>query len=255
MKEIICGIYKITNLTNNKVYIGQSVDILNKRWPLHVCLLNNGTHDNIHLQNAWNKYGENNFEFSIIIRCEQIELNDYEKHYISLYKSYNPEFGYNLTLGGEGCIPTEETKKKMSEAHIGLLGTAESKRKQSEKLSGKNNPMYGRRGSLSPVYGKPKSKETIQKLRDSWDIERKSKQSARISGKNNPMSGKTGDSNPASKKVMCVETGDVFDTMKEAAKWCGLKTHTNISNACNGKRKHAGLHPQTGEKLTWEYVE
>lgn len=61
----ICGIYKIVNITNSKVYIGQSNNI-KKRWTEHRSALNNNRHVNVHLQNAWNKYGENNFEFVII---------------------------------------------------------------------------------------------------------------------------------------------------------------------------------------------
>ena len=253
--EIISGIYKIANLINGKVYIGKSVDILNKRWPYHKYLLNNGTHSNTHLQNSWNKYGESNFEFSIIHECGLDELDKYEIYYIDLYKSHFMDFGYNKTYGGDGNIPTEETRKKMSIAHQGILGTPESKHKQSLKLSGENNPMFGRKGKLSPVYGKPKSDQTIQKLKECWTDERRENQSVRISGSNNPMSGRNGSKNPASKKVLCVETGDIFETLNDAAKWCGLKTHTNISNVCRGLRKYAGRHPITGEKLSWKYVD
>ena len=143
----------------------------------------------------------------------------------------------------------------MSAAHMGILGTPESRAKQSLKLRGENNPMYGRKKELSPVYGKIKSADTIQKLKDCWTSERKLIQSQLVSGQNNPMSGRTGDANPASRSVICVETGDLFETLKDAAKWCGLKNHTNISNVCRGLRKHAGTHPVTGEKLSWKYYD
>lgn len=54
MVHRISGIYKITNLVNNKVYIGQSVNI-RKRWNQHVLELNKNIHPNIYLQSAWNK--------------------------------------------------------------------------------------------------------------------------------------------------------------------------------------------------------
>ena len=187
--------------------------------------------------------------------CDVKELDNYEIYYIDMYKSYLSEFGYNKTYGGDGAVPSEETRKKMSISHKGILRTSESRKKQSLKLSGKNNPMYGRKGKLSPVYGKPKSEETIQKLKDCWTDERKQKYSELFSGENNPMSGRTGSQNPASKEVMNIETGLVFDTLKSAASWCGLASHTNISNVCRGLRKHAGKHPITGEKLTWKYVD
>jgi len=59
------GIYLIGNIINDKKYIGSAKNI-NKRWYQHKYALNNNTHDNSCLQNAWNKYGENNFKFTII---------------------------------------------------------------------------------------------------------------------------------------------------------------------------------------------
>ena len=91
------GIYKIKNLINDKVYIGQSVDV-EKRWSTHKAELKNNYHHNIHLQNAWNKYGEENFEFSIIEECYTNQLNQREIYWIAKFNSC--ETGYNLTSGG-----------------------------------------------------------------------------------------------------------------------------------------------------------
>jgi len=55
------------------------------------------------------------------------------------------------------------------------------------------------------------------------------------------------------KKVTCITTGEIFKSVTEAS----MKTNaysTTISQCCKGKRKHAGKHPSTGEKLMWEYV-
>jgi group I intron endonuclease len=101
------GIYKIKNLVNEKVYIGQSVDI-EKRWSTHKAELNNNHHHNIHLQNAWNKYGANNFEFSIVEECNIDQLNQCEIYWISNFNSF--ENGYNLTVGGGN---TEEFSKSV----------------------------------------------------------------------------------------------------------------------------------------------
>lgn len=91
------GIYKIKNLFNGKIYIGQSVDI-EKRWSTHKAELKHNHHHNIHLQSAWNKYGEDNFEFSIIEICNSDQLNQREIYWISEFNSC--ENGYNLTSGG-----------------------------------------------------------------------------------------------------------------------------------------------------------
>lgn len=76
MKKI-SGIYSITNLVNNKKYIGQSINI-HDRWTRHKYQLNTNSHDNIVLQRAWNKYGKNSFKFEIILECikSQLKLNE-----------------------------------------------------------------------------------------------------------------------------------------------------------------------------------
>ena len=99
LPEGISGIYIITNKINNKVYIGQSVDI-RTRWWNHRCELNRNNHYNRHLQGAWNKYGEDNFEFSELEKCSLELLDEREIYWISKYDSYLN--GYNSTIGGKG---------------------------------------------------------------------------------------------------------------------------------------------------------
>ena len=91
------GIYKIENLINGSIYIGQSID-MEKRWSTHISILNQNNHYNAHLQNAWNKYGSENFKFSIVEECKPLELNDREIYWINKYDSFIN--GYNLTSGG-----------------------------------------------------------------------------------------------------------------------------------------------------------
>lgn len=96
------GIYKIENKINGKIYIGQSVNI-KKRWKHHKYDLDNNKHANKHLQSAWFKYGKNNFSFSIICECKISELDEKEMYYINKNKSYDENYGYNLTIGGDGA--------------------------------------------------------------------------------------------------------------------------------------------------------
>lgn len=111
------GIYMIRNLSNNKVYIGQSTDI-NRRWNDHKMKLKNNIHYNEHLQKSYNKYGEKFFQYSILCETSKENLNELESYYIQKYQSDNSKYGYNQTLGGDcNIIFTKETIKKMRSSH------------------------------------------------------------------------------------------------------------------------------------------
>ena len=91
------GIYKITNQTNDMCYIGQSVDLA-RRWKDHAkCGLGIDTPQNNKLYQAMIQDGLWNFSFEILEECPTNELNQKERYYIQLYKSY--EFGYNSNAG------------------------------------------------------------------------------------------------------------------------------------------------------------
>ena len=106
----ISGIYKIENLVNGKIYVGQSVNI-KKRWKDHKYYLRHNLHQNRYIQRAWNKQGEENYSFSIIEECDKELLGEKESYYINLFKSNNFKFGYNCTSGGENYTLTEGTRK------------------------------------------------------------------------------------------------------------------------------------------------
>jgi len=109
---IICGIYKIENISNKKVYIGQSKNIL-LRFSNHKYELKNQIHSNTHLQNSWNKYGEENFIFDIICECDSEEINEKEIYFIGLYNSF--EYGYNRTEGGTDSETAKEYGRRVAE--------------------------------------------------------------------------------------------------------------------------------------------
>lgn len=94
------GIYKITNTTDNKVYVGQSVDISN-RFRGHKAMLNKGEHHCKSLQEDWERLGADAFEFETIEECHADELDILERLMIEYYDSYNPEHGYNKKRGGK----------------------------------------------------------------------------------------------------------------------------------------------------------
>ena len=103
----ISGIYKIENLINGKIYIGQAVDI-KARWRTHIFSANTLSHKDssspIHLALA--KYGKENFSFTIVEECEINLLNEKEKFWIDYYDSYRK--GYNASTGGDNGFTRED---------------------------------------------------------------------------------------------------------------------------------------------------
>lgn len=103
---MISGVYKITCLKNDKVYVGQSLDI-NRRLNQHYNSLNNLTHrhHSSDLQDDWDKYGEKNFVAEIIETCPPNKLEEREKYWIDFYKSdvegYNVRGDYNKPIKEE----------------------------------------------------------------------------------------------------------------------------------------------------------
>lgn len=95
-------IYKITNLINNKLYIGQTQVSLEKRWKEHI--LDSKRYD-YKFSRALRKYGEENFKMEVIEEIPDNMLNDREIYWISFYDSY--KHGYNSTLGGSGALKTD----------------------------------------------------------------------------------------------------------------------------------------------------
>ena len=90
----VCGVYRITNTINGKVYLGSSTDP-KERFRDHRARLNGGGHDNPHLQNSWRKYGAEAFRFEIVERCAPEMLEERETHWIMELGSHNDENGYN----------------------------------------------------------------------------------------------------------------------------------------------------------------
>ena len=133
------GVYSITNIVNNKRYIGSSKSSFHSRKTKHYNKLIKGIHYNEHLQNAWNKYGENNFIFEVINICSIDDVVINEGLFIKNYKTNFREFGYNIA-----SVSEYRFNYKMSKTH------------NLEKSDRKNNKNLTHNGLISNEKGLPK---------------------------------------------------------------------------------------------------
>lgn len=110
-------IYKVTNLENGKIYIGQSINSLEHRKSQHERDCRRNKYYNNLFHNALIKWGFNNFEWEVIDECETLdELNALEIKYVAMYDTLNREKGYNLKAGGKnGGTCCAETKVKIGQ--------------------------------------------------------------------------------------------------------------------------------------------
>lgn len=204
MQRVICVIiYKITNNINGKVYVGQTCRSLADRMSEHI------RHDVIVIDKAIRKYGIENFTVEQIdVACDIDELNQKECFWIAHYNSMLPN-GYNQCAGGDNTV--------------GFHHRVESK----QKMSIKKTVQYV--GDGNPFFGKRHSEESRKKMSDAR------KGLAHLTDeqvKNLRLSHHT-------VKVRNVETGEVFNSVKEAAMTYALK-ETHITRVCKGKRKTTG---------------
>ncbi|MGG1652255.1 GIY-YIG nuclease family protein [Paenibacillus sp. NRS-1775] len=116
-------VYKATNKVNNKKYIGQTVQTLEKRKSQHENDHNYNSSKHYPFSNAIAKYGKENFEWEIIDTATSIEeLNDKESYWIKCYESSTEAGkGYNLRANGKNNFLSEEVKRKIGDAQKGEL--------------------------------------------------------------------------------------------------------------------------------------
>ena len=158
-------IYRITNLVNNKVYIGQSINPT-KRWAGHKREMKKPTQM---IHHAFNKYGIDNFKFEVIATCfDQDAANDAETTIVFQESSLIPN-GYNVTNGGYNSPKTEAWKQTMKEH----WANPESKFRQLD-FTGDKNPFYGKQHSEKAIElnrvahkDKPLSENQKEKISES----------------------------------------------------------------------------------------
>ena len=212
------GVYLIENKVNLKKYIGSSSNI-EERVYRHKRMLINNNHFNKHLQSSWNRYGENNFLFSILEENVLEEnLLERESFWFESYDIFEENKGYNILSiakrhKGRRLRLTDKHKKNISEGlnkfynnndspkkgkkypEINIIQSKETKNKISLSL----RKFY--ENNDNPMKGKKHTKESRLKMSNSHkgykqSEEQKKKLSERVSGKNHPLYGKKGKENP-----------------------------------------------------------
>ena len=151
-----------------------------------------------------------------------------------------------ISKGNKGKKQSEEAKRKMSEAKKGRKHSEESKQKISESLKGIKHPMYGKNFSEETKLKMSKAKKG-KKLSE----EHKKKLSEAYKGRKSleEIKRKIGEAN--SKKVVCITTGEIFNSMTEARNYYDVEQIT-ISLCCRGIRKSAGK--LNGMRLKWKFL-
>ena len=161
LDEKIYKIYILQNNINKKVYIGQTSGTLKARFIKHRCLTNK---KNLHLYNAFNKYGRENFSIELLMdNLTIIEANFWEPYYIEIFDSRNRKRGYNIKEGGASGKLALETIEKMRKTH----SIPEIRKRKSEKLIGANSPLFGKKGKDAPAFGRKHTEEELQKMAES----------------------------------------------------------------------------------------
>lgn len=192
---------------NGKKYVGITKRECAERWGKD----GNRYKTNLHFWNAICKYGWDKIKHEVLYSdLTKKEAEQKEQELIAKYKSNRCEFGYNQTAGGDGVREYRHTQ--------------ETKQKISEKVKGKNHPLYGTH---------PKAE-----TREKWSKQRKGKQT----GKDNPMWGRRGIDAPAARKIVQVdEQGNIireFDYINQAAQYYNI-SYSSISSVCSGRYKTA----------------
>jgi group I intron endonuclease len=246
----IVGIYKITNVVNNKCYIGSSKNII-KRWSEHRRQLKNGNHHSKYLQRAYDKYGIENFKYEIICECNEYELLILEQKY---FNELMPEYIIHKEAGRAiGFKHSEETKKLLRELSLKQVRRPcmeETKNKIS--LANKNrNFTEEHKKKLSESHkGKKLSESHKKKLRESSnpEINREIQKLAVISRKKNnkPLSQKRKEEISKNNSVPVVGVDEhknivySFNSYKETAIFL-KKSEITLYRIIKNKKKYNNL--------------
>lgn len=247
-------VYCIINTINNKKYIGITTQGIYERFRKHKIEATSGS--DRYLCKAFRKYGVDSFEIKLIDDSAKTfeELKKQEVAYISQFDTFIPN-GYNMTIGGDGTMGrkhTDEAKKKISEKRKGFKYTDEEKekiRKKSIEISywkGKKLSEEARKKISDAKKGKKLSEETKEKRKYIYEA---------MKGENHPLYG-VGHTEESKKKMSESKKGQgcvkykafndkdeiIFDSLKDAVAFLGLKGHASLLKSVKNKTIYHGYY-------------
>ena len=196
------------------VYIGQTTRTVEERMKEHLHRVET------YVERAIAKYGIDKFEVSVIEECATLEeLNEREIYWISFYDCIRPK-GYNICTGGRNGSPghtlSTESRAKISKAKKGRKNPISPETRQ--------KMIASRLANKKPVSAETRAKISVAHKGKKLSPEICAKMSARCKTK---------------RAVVCLETGQIFESIAAAAKWANVASGS-ISGAANGKRAGAG---------------
>jgi group I intron endonuclease len=218
-------VYLITNILDNKKYIGYTSKTLQVRFEWH-CTRKNCRK----LRNAIDKHGRNNFKIENLCQVDSIEQAlEVEAEHIKAMDLI--KIGYNLCEGGRAPKMSEETRQKMSKSHMGKKRPQMSQ-EQKDKIAKARIGIKQSRETI--LKGLETKKRNAKPLPADFGIKISERQ--------------RGSNNPSASSVVCVQTGEEFGSLVEAAKAYNLSSG-GISQMLNGRNKTVGK-----QKYTFEYI-
>lgn len=213
-------VYQAHNPISNRFYIGKTTKPIWIRRKRHAVDAERGNTNSL-FHKAIRKYGIDVFDWCVLAHASSVdELNRMESYWISLAESSGNSL-YNLRPGGTGGSYAGEKNHNYGKS---LSDGRRNKISLSLKKYYENRPgtMTGMSGDLAPFFGSTHTSESRQKISRAK--------------KGRPRADIVGSNNPSARKVICITTGEVFDTASQAAKTyeCDL---SSIIKCCRGKAK------------------
>ena len=250
-------IYKISNNFDEKLYIGQTWYDIEKRFKQH-CMTRNGC---LKLRNSIQAHGKENFTTELLWEgeCTQAELDKKEVEFISSLKSLHP-LGYNLTEGGMGGRPSDETRAKMSKAGKGRVATEATRAKMSAALKGRGVTKETR-AKLSASLKTEEARAKTRAAKKGNVVSEETREKHRVAATNPSLETRAKLSAAAKARTISEETrrkmndahakpveqwsrdGKIFIKMFESISFAARSTGVNYGGICNnssGRNKTAG---------------